>query len=48
MQRLSNVKGASSVYDATKPEGLYLPILTVNDISPAFQRVMSEILRLTM
>jgi Flp pilus assembly protein TadG len=48
MRRLSNVKGASSVYDATKPEGLYLPILTVNDISPAFQRVMSEILRLTM
>jgi Flp pilus assembly protein TadG len=48
MRRLSNVKGASSVYDATKPEGLYLPIATVNDISPAFQRVMSEILRLTM
>ena len=48
MQRLSNVKGASSVYDATKPEGLYLPILTVNDISPAFQRVISEILRLTL
>jgi hypothetical protein len=48
MRRLSNVKGGSSVYDATKPEGLYLPILTVNDISPAFQHVLSEILRLTL
>jgi hypothetical protein len=48
MQRLSNVKGASSVYDATKPEGLYLQILTLNDITPAFQKVLSEILRLTL
>jgi Flp pilus assembly protein TadG len=48
MRRLSNIKGASSVYDSTKPEGLYLQIATVDDITPAFQKVLSEILRLTL
>jgi hypothetical protein len=48
MRRLSNIKGASTVYDATRPEGLYLPIANINDITPAFQRVLSEILRLTL
>jgi hypothetical protein len=48
LQRLSNVKGVSTVYDATKPEGLYLPIATMNDITPAFQYVLAEILRLTL
>jgi hypothetical protein len=47
MKRLSNVKGQSTVYDSTRPQGVYLPISTVNDIAPAFQSVLAEILRLS-
>jgi Flp pilus assembly protein TadG len=49
MQRLANVKTASNtVYDSTKPQGLYLPIATVNDIGPAFQYLLAEILRIAL
>ena len=49
MRRLANVKIASNtVFDSTKPQGLYLPITGVNDITPAFQYVLAEILRLTL
>ncbi len=49
MRRLANVNiSSNTVYDATKPQGLYLPIATVNDITPAFQSVLAEILRLTL
>ena len=51
MERLSNINVAeNTVYnpDPTFPQGMYLPIATVNDIAPAFQRVLSEILRLAI
>ena len=49
MRRLSNVNVASNtVFDSTKPQGMYLQIATVNDIKPAFQNVLAEILRLSM
>ena len=49
MRRLANVKDPSNtVFDSTKPQGMYLQIQTVNDISPAFQSVLAEILRLTL
>jgi Flp pilus assembly protein TadG len=49
MRRLANVNTPSNtVYDSTKPQGLYLPIATMNDITPAFQSVLAEILRLTL
>jgi Flp pilus assembly protein TadG len=48
MQRLANVNVASNtVYDKTKPQGMYIQIFTPNDIMPAFQSVLAEILRLT-
>jgi Flp pilus assembly protein TadG len=49
MRRLANVNVASNtVYDSTKPQGLYLPIATQNDITPAFQSLLTEILRIAM
>jgi hypothetical protein len=49
MRRLSNVNVASNtVYDATKPQGIYIQVASVNDITPAFQSVLAEILRLAM
>jgi hypothetical protein len=49
MRRLSNINVASnSVYDSSKAQGMYLPIQVPNDIAPAFQYVLSEILRLTL
>jgi Flp pilus assembly protein TadG len=51
MERLSNINVAeNTVYnnDPTFPQGMYLPIATVNDIAPAFQKVLSEILRIAM
>jgi Flp pilus assembly protein TadG len=49
MRRLANVKVASNtVFDSSKPQGLYLQIAGVNDITPAFQYVLAEILRLTL
>ncbi len=49
MRRLANVNVASNtVYDSTKPQGLYLQIATVNDITPAFQSVLAEVLRLAI
>ena len=49
MRRLANVNVASNtVYDSTKPQGMYLQIATVNDITPAFQSVLAEVLRLAM
>jgi hypothetical protein len=49
MRRLANVNIASNtIFDATKPQGLYLAISGVNDITPAFQYVLAEILRLTL
>jgi Flp pilus assembly protein TadG len=49
MQRLANVNvSGNNVFDATKPQGMYLQIATVNDITPAFQSVLAEILRLSM
>jgi hypothetical protein len=49
LERLSNINVAeNTVYDSTRPQGMFLSINTVNDIAPAFQRVLSEILRLAM
>lgn len=49
MRRLANVNVASNtVYDPTKPQGLYLQIANVNDIAPAFQSVLAEILRIAL
>jgi hypothetical protein len=47
MQRLSNIKGASAVYSPTQTGGLFLPVHVPADIAPAFQTLLSEILRLT-
>lgn len=48
MQRLANLKGLSTVYNATEPQGMYLPIAAPPDIAPAFQTVLAEILRLAL
>jgi Flp pilus assembly protein TadG len=49
MRRLANANVPSNtVYDSTKPQGLYLPIANVNDITPAFQSLLAEILRLSL
>jgi hypothetical protein len=49
MQRLANVKVAgNSVFDSSKPQGMYIQVATVNDIVPAFQNVLAEILRLSL
>jgi Flp pilus assembly protein TadG len=49
MRRLANVNTVTNtVYDSTKPQGLYLQIATVNDITPAFQSVLAEVLRLSI
>jgi hypothetical protein len=38
----------STVYNSTIPSGMYLQIQTVDDVTPAFQALLSEILRLSM
>jgi Flp pilus assembly protein TadG len=49
MRRLSNVNVTSNtVFNSSKPQGMYLQIANVNDIQPAFQNVLAEILRLSM
>jgi Flp pilus assembly protein TadG len=52
MTRLANLPKipgtttTNTVYDATKPKGMYIQVQNQNDIQPAFQSVMSEILRI--
>jgi Flp pilus assembly protein TadG len=55
MKRMSNVASSvapttatNTVYDSTKPQGMYISVATNNDIAPAFQTVLAEILRLSM
>jgi hypothetical protein len=38
----------NTVYKSSIPSGMYLQIQTVNDVTPAFQTLLSEILRLSM
>jgi Flp pilus assembly protein TadG len=38
----------NTVYNPTIPSGMYIQIQTVNDVAPAFQVLLSEILRLSM
>jgi Flp pilus assembly protein TadG len=38
----------NTVYNSTIPSGMYIQIQTVNDVAPAFQVLLSEILRLSM
>jgi Mg-chelatase subunit ChlD len=47
MKRISN-DPASADYDSSKPAGLYLNATTSGDLSGAFARVASEILRLSL
>jgi hypothetical protein len=37
-----------TVYNSSIPSGMYLQIQTVDDVTPAFQTLLSEILRLSM
>jgi Flp pilus assembly protein TadG len=59
LQRLANcdpgvpcgpggANATNTVYNSTIPSGLYLQVQTVNDVTPAFQALLSEILRLSM
>ncbi len=58
LSRLSNVNGTAinpttnmvynTVYNSTIPSGLYIQIQTVDDVTPAFQILLSQILRLSM
>lgn len=49
MERLANLKvAANTVYTSTAPQGMYLQIQTPDDIAPAFQNVLAEILRISM
>lgn len=45
LQRVANVPD-SVIYDSTKPQGLYIYSPTTAQLSDAFARVASEILRL--
>jgi hypothetical protein len=38
----------NTVYNSTIPSGMYLQVQTVDDVTPAFQALLSEILRLSM
>ncbi len=38
----------NTVYNSSIPSGMYLQIQTVDDVTPAFQTLLSEILRLSM
>ncbi len=38
----------NSVYNSSIPSGLYLQIQTTDDVTPAFQALLSEILRLSL
>lgn len=46
MKRVSNTVD-SPIYDATKPTGLYIDTQSANELPAAFQRIASEILRLS-
>jgi Flp pilus assembly protein TadG len=54
MTRLANIQtnpgngAANAVYDATKPQGLYIQVQTQADIMPAFQSILAEILRISL
>jgi hypothetical protein len=38
----------NTVYNSAIPSGMYLQVQTVDDVTPAFQVLLSEILRLSM
>ena len=38
----------NTVYNSSIPSGMYIQVQTVNDVTPAFQTLLSEILRLSM
>lgn len=46
MKRVSNTAD-SPIYDATRPMGLYIDTQSANELPAAFQRIASEILRLS-
>jgi Flp pilus assembly protein TadG len=46
MKRVSNTVD-SPIYDSTKPTGLYIDTQSSDQLTPAFQRIASEILRLS-
>ena len=46
MKRVSNTMD-SPIYDSTKPTGLYIDTQSADQLTPAFQRIASEILRLS-
>jgi hypothetical protein len=59
LQRLANcdpgvpcgpggANATDTVYNSGIPSGMYLQVQTVNDVTPAFQALLSEILRLSM
>ena len=54
MTRLANIQknpadnSTNSVYDSTKPQGMYIQVLTQADIQPAFQSILAEILRISL
>jgi Flp pilus assembly protein TadG len=54
MTRLANIptnpadNSTNSVYDSTKPQGMYIQVLTQADIQPAFQSILAEILRISL
>ena len=38
----------NTVYNSSIPSGMYIQVQTVDDVTPAFQTLLSEILRLSM
>jgi hypothetical protein len=54
MTRLANISAnpysgtTNSVYDSTKPKGMYIQVQTQADMQPAFQSILAEILRLSL
>jgi hypothetical protein len=45
---IPNTTTTNTVYDSTKPKGMYIQVQTQADIEPAFQSILAEILRLSM
>lgn len=46
MKRVANTKD-STIYDSTKPTGLYIDTQHANELQSAFLQIASEILRLS-
>jgi Flp pilus assembly protein TadG len=52
LSRMANVPTTATVtntvYNSTIPSGLYIQVQTVDDVQPAFEQLLSEILRLSL